>query len=54
MAAAPNMMPLRMASRVFLPMARCGSPRLMPGSWAVRPVSASSEIFRPGQMQPPL
>ena len=28
--------------------------RLMPGSWAVRPVSASTDIFSPVQMQPPL
>ena len=53
MAAAPSMMPLRMESRVFLPMAQRGSSRLMPGSWAVLPVRASMEIFTPGQMQPP-
>ena len=54
MQALPSMMPLRIASIVLRPMAFFGMSRLMPGSCAARPASASVATLTPVQMLPPM
>ena len=43
MAAVPYIIPLRIQSTVFFPITLLGRSSRIPGSWAVREVSASSE-----------
>ena len=54
MAAAPYIMPLRIHSMVFFPMARLGRSSWIPGSCAARLDRASADTRTPGMMAPPM